>query len=285
MSRILQFLILVLAAPSAGAAPVDCSPAAKELYLEGHSLLGARTARDLRAAIEHFDRPLAADADCAPAFAGRARAHALLYEYQQAREAALGFVRLHADRDRAGAEESLRRAVGLDPEDPTAHHWLAICLEVSDRGEEAVDQFETTLAIEPDLASAHYFLGRARVEQREYDQAMAAYEAAAKLSPGDWNLVSARGYLHARAGRERQALAVAAELEHYIARGYPFRSQVASIYAGLGDKEQALDWLARAVETREGPLLWLAVDPRFDPLRSDPRFPDEVPGMQDGSLD
>lgn len=322
MSPILLLLLLTATAAEPEAAIAGCSQIAHDSYLEGQLLLGKRTSHDLEAALAHFDRAIATDPDCAPAFAGRARAHALLYEYLEAREAALaaleldpdlseahaalGFVRLQADWDRKGAEESLRRAVALDPGDSAAHHWLAICLEVSGRVdeaiaqarqalelepaaplyqlnlgyrlfwarryEEAVEQFLKTLAMEPDLASAHYFRGRALVEQREYAEAMAAYEAAEKLSPGDWNLLSARGYLHAKAGRRHQALAVAAELESYVARGYPFRSQVASIYSALGESEQALARLERAVEAREGALLWLSVDPRFDPLRSDPRF-------------
>ena len=335
MGPILLVLITALAAPSVAAAEVGCSSAAYDSYLEGRILLDRRTARDLRTALEHFDRAIAKDTGCAPALAGRARAHALLFDYSAAREAALaalaldpelaeahaalGFVRLQADWDRAGAEESLRRAVALDPEDPTAHHWLAICLEVSGRGEEAIaearkalelepasrlyqlnlgyrmfwarqydraaEQLSKTLTLAPELASAHYFLGRAYVEQGEYAKAADEFEEAEKLSPGDWNLTAARGYLYARSARRGSALGIVGQLERLVARGYPFRSQIASIYTALGDREQALDWLERASEARESPLLWLEVDPRFDPLRSNPRFAKVAPGLQDVSPD
>lgn len=322
MKRLLLILISALATLSRVAAIEVCSPEASDSYVIGELLLGKRTARDLEEALEHFGQAIAADEDCAPAFAGRARAHALLFEYPEAREAALtalaldpdlaeahaalGFVQLQADWDREGGEKSLRRAIALDPEEPTAHHWLAICLEVSGRGDQAVaaasealrlapastlyslnlgyrlfwarryeqaaEQFSKTLAMAPELASAHYFLGRTRVEQGKYAKAQAEFDKAEKLSPGDWNPIAARGYLFAKSGRSDEALAIAGELQRLVTRGYPFRSQIASIYTSLGDPEQALDWLDRALAAHEGPLLWLEVDPRFDPLRSDPRF-------------
>ena len=95
------------------------APAA-EAFAKGQEHLGHRTAGDLRAATQDFERAIAADATFAPAWAGLAEARALLFDYRGAREAALrglaldehlaaahavlGFVRLHGDWDWAGAE-------------------------------------------------------------------------------------------------------------------------------------------------------------------------------------
>lgn len=87
LSPILPLLILALATPSAVAGKVGCLPAAYASYLEGRSLLGQRTSRDLRHALELFSLAIAEDPGCAPALAGRARAHALLFDYSAARKA------------------------------------------------------------------------------------------------------------------------------------------------------------------------------------------------------
>ena len=71
---------------------------------------------------------------------------------------------------------------------------------------------------------------------------------------------------------EGEALRALAEIEKLAERGRPFASQAAGVRAALGNKEQALDWLDRAHLRHEGPLVWLAIDPRFDPLRDEPRF-------------
>lgn len=223
-----------------------------------------------------------------------------------AAHATLGFVLLHGEWDWTGAGRALARALELDPAYPTALLWHALWLETQGRTEEAVAAarqaaqvepgslharaslgyrlywarryeeaaatLRSVLAEEPRHATAGYFLGRTLVQQGKFDEAEVAFLDARLASPGDSNLASALAYLYARAGRRREALAALEPIRSLAERGLPFASQTAGILAGLGREADAIDWLERALATREGPLVWLAVDPRFDPLRGQRRF-------------
>jgi len=220
--------------------------------------------------------------------------------------AVLGFVRMHADWAWSGAETELKRAVELDPQRATPHMWNAIFLEAIGRSDaavaearraveleprnaqvraglgyrlywarrydEAVAELTAALELDPALETAHYFTGRARGQQGRIAEARTAFAHAKALSPKDANLRSAGAYLEALAGRRKEAERILPELERLAIRSLPFASQVAGIRAALGDKATALGWLERAHTNREGALVWLKIDPRFDSLRGEPRF-------------
>jgi serine/threonine-protein kinase len=229
-----------------------------------------------------------------------------LDERQAQAHAVLGFVRLHADWDWTGAEGDLRRALEIEPQAATPHLWYAIVLEATGRSEEAmaearqavqieprkahvraglgyrlywarrydeaVEELTAALDLDPALETAHYFVGRARVQQGRFAEARAAFARARKLSPEDPNLKSAMAYLEAKAGRRKESDKVYFEVERLALRGLPFGSQVAGIRLAQGDRDAALRWLERAHEGHEGALVWLKIDPRFDALRGEPRF-------------
>jgi serine/threonine-protein kinase len=224
--------------------------------------------------------------------------------------ASLGFIRLHADWDWPGSEAALGKALALDPDLPQAHLWRAIALEVvgrhgeavaaaeraleldreafasraglgyrlywARRYDEAIRALEAALALDPDSTSARYFIARCLVQLGRHEDAAAAFALARALAPHDLNLQGAEAYARAVAGRRAEAAVTLADLAALAGRGLPLASQVAGLHAALGDPQAALRWLERAAEARETPLLWLQVDPRFDPLRAEPRFRDLV---------
>lgn len=316
-------LSMAIASPQAPANEAGApNPAAVKAVAEGQELLAKRGPEDIRKAVQRFEQATSADGNFAPAFAGLAEARALLFEYPAAQEAALraialddrqasahavlGFVRLHGEWDWAGAEAELKRALELDPQNPTTHLWSAILLEATGRSEEAVAaarravelapgqaqvraglgyrlywarrydeavaELSAALERDPKSSTAHYFIGRARVQQGRFDEARTAFVRAREISPEEANLKSAGGYLAARAGQKEEAEKVVLEMQRLTLRGLPFSSQVAGIRAALGDKEAALGWLEQAHSGHESALVWLKVDPRFDSLREEPRF-------------
>ena len=96
-------------------------------------------------------------------------------------------------------------------------------------------------------------------------------------------MVGALGHAYAVSGQRDRAQKVLVELKQLMKRRYVAPFEVAVIYVGLGDKDQTFEWLERAYQDRSHWLIWLKIDPRFDSLRSDPRYQDLLRRMGLGS--
>ena len=88
--------------------------------------------------------------------------------------------------------------------------------------------------------------------------------------------LAALGHAYALAGQRDKALAVLDDLKTRAKSRYISPLDIATVYLGLGDADATFEWLERAFQTRDGALVFLAVDPRYDAVRSDPRFGDLV---------
>jgi TolB-like protein/Flp pilus assembly protein TadD len=207
--------------------------------------------------------------------------------------------------DWSAAEQEFRRAIALNPKYPAAHAWYGAYLaamgrpdEATSEGrraqeldplslitnaalarpfynarryDEAIAQSKKTLEIDPHFPRAHYWLGLAYEQKSMYDHAIAAFQEAIKNS--DFPLyVAAAGHAYAVAGRRAKALSVLAELEKLSGRRYVSAYDIATIHVGLGDTASAMQWLERAYQERSDGLVYLRVDPRWDGMRSNPRF-------------
>jgi tetratricopeptide (TPR) repeat protein len=82
------------------------------------------------------------------------------------------------------------------------------------------------------------------------------------------------GYALAKSGKQTEARAVLEELLKLSTERYVPSYNIALIYNGLGEREQTLAWLERAYEQRDARLIFLKVEPKWNNLRSDPRFVD-----------
>jgi eukaryotic-like serine/threonine-protein kinase len=224
--------------------------------------------------------------------------------------AALILVRLRYDWDWLAAEKEIKRAVELNPNYSMTHQLYADYLRVMGRPDEAIaeikraqeleplslntnavvgvhlyfarqydqaiEQCQKTLDLDQNFAPAHLFLGWAYVQKARYEEAIAAVKKATSLSPSEPRSVSALGYAYAMSGQAGEAMNILDQLKELSRRRYISPHDRAIIYAGLGEKEQAFAWLDKAYADRSWPLPLLKVDPRFDSLRSDPRFADLV---------
>jgi adenylate cyclase len=164
--------------------------------------------------------------------------------------------------------------VELDPLALPVNMALGKAYFFARRYEEALAQCQKTLEMDANFIPALYFCGRAYEEQGMYEPALALYEQA-RLMSGDLPLATAIvGHAHARAGhtdKARQLLSSLLELQAQGRRYVPAYG-MALVHTALGEHEQACDWLARACDERFFWLVYLDVDPVFDPLRTDPRF-------------
>ena len=164
----------------------------------------------------------------------------------------------------------------LDPLSVGASMQMASLLTVARRYEDAIAQYQSVLRTDPNLARPHRGIADCYVYLGLYDKARQSLDQAAGLTaPGTETHVfaAANAYLLAASGRAAEARRIADELANRFRRaGEATAGSVAAIHARLGDADRAMEWLEIAHRTGDGELGYLKVDPRWDPLRSDPRF-------------
>ena len=117
---------------------------------------------------------------------------------------------------------------------------------------------------------AHYELGQAYVQKHMYNEGIAELQKAIVLSGDSTTCTSNLAYAYAVSGQEREASKILNELTNRSAHLFSNAPEIALIYVGLGEKDQAMIWLERAYAERFNP--GILTRPAFDPLRSDPRF-------------
>jgi TolB-like protein/DNA-binding winged helix-turn-helix (wHTH) protein/Tfp pilus assembly protein PilF len=306
------------------------SVAAYQAYLRGRYFWNKRNAEGLRKSVVYFQQAIDTDPSYAVAYAGLADAYNLLVGYhlaekssaesiQRAKAAAikaleidetlaeahtsLAAIKFNFDMDHAGAEREYLRAIELNPNYATAHHWYADFLSMMNRpaaamveikraqeldplspiinttlGEhlyylrrydEAVAQLRKTLEIDPNFYLAHYFLGLSYEQKGLYAEAIAELQQARNLASNNATMMlAALGHTYAVSGRKHEARQTLNEL---LKLNDPAPYAIATVYIGLGEKQQASVWLQK-VPGAEAEWL-LRTDPRLDSLRSDPNLP------------
>jgi len=169
-----------------------------------------------------------------------------------------------------------KRAQELDPVSPIVNFELALAFYYARDYDQAIEQFHKTLELDQNFPPVQQFLPAAYEQKGMYDEAIAGYKKTIPLmGNSEWTLVrGGLGHIHAVLGKKSEALAVLDELKQLSAQKYVPPTSIALIYAGLGDKDRAFAWLEKGYEERSFQMQWLNVEPRWDSLRSDPRFAD-----------
>jgi serine/threonine protein kinase/tetratricopeptide (TPR) repeat protein len=168
-----------------------------------------------------------------------------------------------------------RRAQQLDPVSVEASVFLGAVLVFNRQYDEAIKQLPSTLDLDPNYWYAYDFLGRAYEQLGRLPEAIAAYRKAFELEKDNAENWANLGHAYAASGKPDEARRIIAQLKETSARSYVAPYNIALIYLGLGDKDQAFAWLERAYQERSSFLvLYMTNDARFDRLRSDPRFAD-----------
>lgn len=221
----------------------------------------------------------------------------------------MAYAKLYYDWDWAGAEEEYKQAIDLNPNYATPHHgyaYLLICsgrteaaiAEIkkaeeidplslvfqTDHGEfyyfarrpdEAIAQLQKALDMDPSFVRAHWLAGRALIQKGRCDEGIDEAVKAQRMAPA----IEALGWLaqeYAACGRKAEAQKAMNELlelskDHYVSPHW-----YAAVQAAMGNKDEAFKWLDQAVDRRFGPLIYLKVNPIWDPLRADPRFAERL---------
>jgi eukaryotic-like serine/threonine-protein kinase len=223
-----------------------------------------------------------------------------------AAHASLGYTHLYYDWDFPASESEFRRAIALDPNLVTARHFYSIYLTAmlrpkearleierahtldplsvlvsSDMGfelyydreyEPAINALRDAIAMNPKAPPPHFWLARVYQAQGRYAQAVTEFQSA---GPGvsQWPpALAGLGHLYGILGKRSEALQVIAEMRGMAEKGFVTAYAPTLVYLGIGDKEKTLAGLNRCLEERSNWMVWLLKDPRWDPMRSEPRF-------------
>lgn len=208
-----------------------------------------------------------------------------------------------------GAEQAFREALRLNASSPTAHHRYALLLMTARRFDEAIAhadqaldldplshrvatnravvllcagrpadaerQARAALELSPGYALAHVILGSSLAAQAKWRDAEAAYRAALAVHPRDPDARASLARLLALTNRGGDARAILASFDEGDTPAAS-RYQRAFVLAALGEADGALALLDEAIAAHETELVYLAVDPLFDPLRHDPRLAERL---------
>jgi TolB-like protein/DNA-binding winged helix-turn-helix (wHTH) protein/Flp pilus assembly protein TadD len=216
----------------------------------------------------------------------------------------LAFVLDGFDWDFDSAGKEFQRAIELNPGYATAHHWyawhlsllgrydeaiaemrkaenldplsliinadLAELLVLAHSDDESIRQSRKTIEMDPNFALAHNQLAQAYLQKRMYDEAVAEFKTAVQLSGGSPAFMANLARAYVASGKRSEAVNLLGDLKRRSNPGYSNASEIAIIYASLGDTDQAMTWLEKGYNERFNPGVLLR--PGFDPLRSDSRF-------------
>jgi TolB-like protein/DNA-binding winged helix-turn-helix (wHTH) protein/Flp pilus assembly protein TadD len=222
--------------------------------------------------------------------------------------AQLGFIIFWYDWDWGASENELKRALELDPDDAETHLFYAHLLSNTGRHKEALaeakhareldplnlrlntleGQFLTnagrtdealtrlreTLEMDPNYYLARLCASSAYIEKGMYAEAVSEAQKAREIAgAGSTRPAASLGYALAKLGKEAEARSV---LEGLLKSSHRYASPygIALVYNGLGERDEALAWLERAYAQRHQGMVFLKVEPKWNNLRSDPRFQD-----------
>lgn len=303
---------------------------AYQLYLKGRFYWNRRTAETIQKAIEHFKAAAEKDPGFALAYAGLADCYAISSTYARARASeSLPLARSNAQKaieldnslaephatliiinhlewKLAEGEAEAKRAIELNPNYATAHHWYSRLLRSLNRNDEAWAEIKRANDLDPlslviinniaeqyidrgDLKSAieecqrvidldsnfwagHLTFGIALVKLGRYDEALGAGQRSMQLTKRSNASLAFIGHVYGRMGKRAEAEGVIKELEERYAKQEADARDLAVVYAGLNDKDQAFNWLEKAFADHSTFLVILRLEPSLDPLKSDPRW-------------
>jgi Flp pilus assembly protein TadD len=310
---------------------------AYQFYVRGRFYLAQRTRESIHKALDQLNQAVAKDPNYAQAYSGLAYAYILLFDRgwispdeaspkirsaaQRAIEldptlaephAALAALKELVDWDWAGAEDEYRKAIGLNPNDATSHHWYALLLENLGRLNEALAEIEKALALDPAspqintnhagilsdmhryddaLAELNRLIAanpefpvnygmRAYVYWRLSNQDAAAADEATEMKKNgrpEWAEAFAAGYRKAKL--KGACTALIEVLKNESQREYVSPNELARYYGLMGDRDHTFGWLEKGYAERSSRMEYIKTEDYLEPFRSDPRYIDLLKRM------
>jgi TolB-like protein/DNA-binding winged helix-turn-helix (wHTH) protein/Flp pilus assembly protein TadD len=306
-------------------------PEAQEEYLLGRYYWNRRNSVDLKLAIQHFQKAVSIDNNYAAAYAGLADCYLVLpiFSSEPSRDAMLRgkaaaqqAVRLddslgeahtslayalEYDWDFNGSQREYLRALALSPGYATAHHWYGGFLAFMNRQDEALEQYQLAmkldplspvinmeaalpyyyrgqsdeairrlreaLKIDPTFGTTHGQIGWILEENGDYQGALQEFRKAKKcgLSDAPW-IAQGMAWVYARSGDKKQARTYLSQFQSLAKRPGQSAAYVASLFFVLGERNRAIQWYQRSYRQHDSDLIGIGIAPPIAALRDDPRF-------------
>ena len=308
---------------------------AYNLYLQGRYFWNKRNPDDVKKAIDYFNQAIALDPEFALAYSGLADSYLVLPQFVEyrmsevlpkAKDAALKALAIddtlaeahvslalvkESEWDFAASEKDFKRAIELNPNYPTGHHWYANLLAMMGRMDEsraemrraleldplsliinsvqvmyylelgeidqAIEQARKAVELDPNFVYSRYMLGLGFRAKGMFKDAVAEMEKARELYGSSPSGLGDLGMAYGLSGETAKAREVLSLLEEYLQKAYAVNAEIAAVHLGLGDKEKALEYLGKACDD-EDEVAYLRdantfkYEPQWESLRSDPRF-------------
>ncbi len=166
-----------------------------------------------------------------------------------------------------------RAALDLDPLSPFLQWRLGYRYYLIRQWDRAIEQCQSALELDPHYFAALAFLAFSRLQQGGFDEAILTLENAARFMGRGPLSLGWLGLGYGRSGRTEEAKRILAELQEVARQTYVLPSSIAEVHIGLGDLDGAFEWFGKAIDERDKFALHIHVDPTFDALRTDPRYP------------
>jgi DNA-binding winged helix-turn-helix (wHTH) protein/TolB-like protein/Tfp pilus assembly protein PilF len=220
----------------------------------------------------------------------------------------LAFVNMQYEWDWSGSQKEFKRALELNPNYATAHQWYAVWLMAqgktaasleeerlaqradpltiiintdtaqlliyAGRNDEAVEQVQRALEIDPAFLLAHLYLANAYVEKKDYPAATTEFQKVLAINKEDPWALSGLAQTYVLVGQRGKSEAILRDLLQRARSQEDLTIELAKVYAQLGENDRAFAWLEKAYRNRSGSLILLNPVPDFQTLHHDPRFAD-----------
>jgi serine/threonine protein kinase/tetratricopeptide (TPR) repeat protein/ribosomal protein S27E len=305
---------------------------AYDLYWKGRFFWEKRTEESIHAAIDYFNQSIAIDPEFALPYAGLSDCYLALPWYSPSStlsvmkkaiesaqkaltidntladaHASLAWLKMEFEYDWKGAEEEFIKAIDLNYNCSTAHHWYALLLAYLGRFDEAISEINIALEMDPlsliinrnvgqvcfiarkydqvieaiqktlelnsSFTYAHLWLGVSYFQKSMYDEALAEMRMERDLSKGQNPIVDVYlGIAYALMGQEAEAHRILNQIENRSQYDYISPVWLACLYHSLGEIDKSFEFLEKAYEERDVQLVYIKEHAWFDNFRSDPRF-------------
>lgn len=206
----------------------------------------------------------------------------------------------------AESESEYKRAIELNPNYPTAYHWYAVLLFGLGRNGEgeaaimrahqldpisniisqnvaqayrmkgdyaaSIETCQRIIDLDPNFPGCHFAIAWSYLKTGRTNEAIAEWQKAAELNSRYSTTLAELGVAFAASGRTSDAMGLLKELEERYAQKDAYGSDIATVYAALGEKDKVFEWLEKDVSARNPRIAEFRWSPASEPVRDDPRF-------------